>query len=103
MIIDDSGPLIPPGTTLAKAMATRDISRTCLADRIGVAVESIDRILDAKGSISSELAFRVVNDLGLQPEFLWFAEATYQAVFERLNDEGLFDSDLDSQPLSRSH
>jgi len=84
---------VPPGDTLAEVLEERGMSQTELARRTDLSQKHINRIVNGKVQISTDVAIRLerVTDV---PAGLWLRlEATYQEHLARL-DESTLGADL---------
>lgn len=69
----------PPGDTLAQLLEERAMTQTELADRLGVSLKHVNRVVKGAASISAELALGLEKVSGAPASFWMTREAHYQA------------------------
>jgi HTH-type transcriptional regulator / antitoxin HigA len=83
-LIKDRRPLVPdwaspPGDTLEELLEERSMTQTDLADRLGVSLKHVNRVVKGAASISPELALGLEKVFGAPASFWMTREAHYQA------------------------
>ncbi len=91
MTIDDRGEVysdlvIPPGETLADEIASRGISQTELAARLGRPVQVVNEIIHGKKAITDNTALGLENVLGIPAAFWVNLEQNYRMTGARLQE-----------------
>jgi len=69
----------PPGDTLAGLLEERSMSQTELAERLGVTLKHVNRIVNGAASISADLALGLEKVFGTPASFWMTREAHFQA------------------------
>ncbi len=69
----------PPGDTLAALLDERSMTQTELAERLGVSLKHVNRVIKGAATISPELALGLEKVLGASAAFWMTREAHYQA------------------------
>jgi HTH-type transcriptional regulator/antitoxin HigA len=85
----------PPGDTLAELLDERTMSQTELADRLGVSLKHVNRVVKGAASISPEFALGLEKVLGAPASFWLTREAHYQADKARRHQRIDFASAVD--------
>lgn len=85
----------PPGDTLADLLEERSMTQTELAERLGVSLKHVNRIIKGAASISAELALGLERVFGASAGFWMTREAQYQADKARLEQRREFAGALD--------
>ena len=73
---------IPPGETLADEIASRGMSRTELAARLGLPVQVVHEIVQGKKAIAENTALGLERVLGIPVAFWVNLEGSYQMLVE---------------------
>lgn len=92
---DNSAPFLPdwaspPGDTLADMLDERSMTQTELAERLGVSLKHVNRIIKGAASISGELALGLEKIVGPSASFWMTREALYQADKSRQEQRRAF-------------
>ena len=69
----------PPGDTLAALLGERSMSQTELAERLGVTLKHVNRVVKGAASISADLALGLEKVFGAPASFWMTREAHFQA------------------------
>jgi HTH-type transcriptional regulator/antitoxin HigA len=69
----------PPGDTLAELLDERSMTQTELAERLGVSLKHVNRVVKGAASISAELALGLEKVFGAPASFWMTREAHFQA------------------------
>lgn len=69
----------PPGDTLAAILEERGMTQTELAERLGVSLKHVNRVVKGAASLSPEMALGLEKVLGASASFWMTREAHYQA------------------------
>jgi HTH-type transcriptional regulator / antitoxin HigA len=69
----------PPGDTLANLLDERSMTQTELAERLGVSLKHVNRVVKGVASMSAELALGLEKVFGAPASFWMTREAHYQA------------------------
>lgn len=85
----------PPGETLADLLEERSMTQTELAERLGVSLKHVNRIIKGAASVSAELALGLEKVFGASAAFWMTREAQYQADRARLEQRREFAGALD--------
>lgn len=85
----------PPGDTLAELLDERSMTQTELAERLGVSLKHVNRVIKGAASISAELALGLEKVFGASAAFWMTREAHYQADKARLEQRRDFAGALD--------
>jgi HTH-type transcriptional regulator/antitoxin HigA len=85
----------PPGDTLADMLAERRMTQTELAERLGVSLKHVNRVMNGAASISADLALGLEKVLGVSAAFWMTREAHYQADRARQSERRVLVSVLD--------
>lgn len=80
----------PPGDTLADLLDERGMTQTELADRLGVTLKHVNRIVNGAASISAEVALGLERVFGPPAAFWLTREAHYQAAKARIEQRSRF-------------
>ena len=80
----------PPGETLADLLEERSMTQTELAERLGVSLKHVNRVIKGAASISAELALGLEKVFGASAAFWMTREAQYQADKARLEQRREF-------------
>ncbi len=80
----------PPGETLADLLEERSMTQTELAERLGVSLKHVNRIIKGAASLSAELALGLEKVFGASAAFWMTREAQYQADRARLEQRREF-------------
>ena len=91
MTIDDRGEVysdlaIPPGETLADEIASRGMSQTELAARLGRPVQVVNEIIHGKKAITDDTALGLEKVLGIPAAFWVNLEQNYRMTRARLRE-----------------
>lgn len=85
----------PPGDTLGDLLEERSMTQTELAERLGVSLKHVNRVIKGAASISGELALGLEKVFGAPAAFWMTREAHYRAdkarIEQRLEFEGALD------------
>ncbi|MBJ7330648.1 MAG: HigA family addiction module antidote protein [Solirubrobacteraceae bacterium] len=73
----------PPGDTLADLLDERDMTQTELAERLGVTLKHVNRVIKGAATISADLALGLEKVFGASAAFWMTREAHYQAALAR--------------------
>jgi HTH-type transcriptional regulator/antitoxin HigA len=73
----------PPGNVLVQLLADRHMSQTDLADRLGVTLKHVNRVVKGAASISPEMALGLEKVFGAPATYWMTLEAHYQAAVAR--------------------
>jgi HTH-type transcriptional regulator / antitoxin HigA len=76
--------LSPPGDTLQEMLDERSMTQTELADRLGVTVKHVNRVVKGAASLAPEMALGLEKVLGASAGFWMTREAHYQADKARI-------------------
>ena len=85
----------PPGDTLAELLDEHSMTQTELADRLGVTLKHVNRVVKGAASISAELALGLEKVFGAPASFWMTREAHYQADKARQEQRAAFAGALD--------
>lgn len=85
----------PPGDTLADLLEERSMTQTELAERLGVSLKHVNRVIKGAASVSAELALGLEKVFGASAGFWMTREAQYQADKARLEQRREFAGALD--------
>lgn len=85
----------PPGDTLAELLDERSMTQTELAERLGVSLKHVNRVMKGAASISAELALGLEKVFGASAAFWMTREAHYQADKARIEQRREFAGALD--------
>jgi HTH-type transcriptional regulator/antitoxin HigA len=85
----------PPGDTLADLLEERSMTQTELAERLGVSLKHVNRIIKGAASVSAELALGLEKVFGASAGFWMTREAQFQADRARLEQRREFAGALD--------
>ena len=85
----------PPGHTLADLLEERSMTQTELADRLGVSLKHVNRVIKGAASISAEFALGLEKVFGTPATFWMTREAHFQADKARQEQWVDFKSALD--------
>ena len=80
----------PPGDTLASLLDERSMTQTELADRLGVTLKHVNRVVKGAASISPEMALGLEKVFGASAPFWMTREAHYQADKARIAERHRF-------------
>jgi HTH-type transcriptional regulator/antitoxin HigA len=80
----------PPGDTLAELLEERSMTQTELAERLGVSLKHVNRVIKGAASVSAELALGLEKVFGSSAAFWMTREAHYQADKARLEQRREF-------------
>ena len=69
----------PPGDTLAALLEEQSMSQTELAERLGVTLKHVNRVVKGAASISADLALGLEKVFGAPASFWMTREAHFQA------------------------
>src|SRR5689334_17156110 len=69
----------PPGDTLDELLDDRAMTQTELAERLGVSLKHVNRVVKGAASISAEFALGLENVFGTSADFWLTREAHFQA------------------------
>jgi len=69
----------PPGDTLADLLDERSMTQTELAERLGVSLKHVNRVIKGAASVSAEFALGLEKVLGASAAFWMTREAHFQA------------------------
>jgi HTH-type transcriptional regulator / antitoxin HigA len=99
-VTHDRGPFLPdwaspPGDTLASLLDERSMTQTELAERLGVSLKHVNRVVKGAASISGELALGLEKVLGASADFWMTREAHFQADRARQEQRGELAKGLD--------
>lgn len=73
----------PPGDTLSDLLEEQDMTQTELAERLGVTLKHVNRVVNGAATISAELALGLEKVFGASAAFWMTREAHYQAALAR--------------------
>ncbi len=73
----------PPGDTLAEILDERSMTQTELAERLGISLKHVNRIIKGAASISAEVALGLEKVFGVPASFWMTREAHFQADVAR--------------------
>lgn len=73
----------PPGDTLADLLDERRMTQTELAERLGVTLKHVNRVIKGAATISADLALGLEKVFGASAAFWMTREAHYQAARAR--------------------
>lgn len=85
----------PPGDTLAGLLDERSMTQTELAERLGVSLKHVNRVIKGAASVSAELALGLEKVFGASAAFWMTREAHYQADKARLEQRREFAGSLE--------
>jgi HTH-type transcriptional regulator/antitoxin HigA len=85
----------PPGDTLADMLDERSMTQTELAERLGVSLKHVNRVIKGAASVSADLALGLEKVFGASAAFWMTREAHYQADRARQEQRHAFASALD--------
>jgi HTH-type transcriptional regulator/antitoxin HigA len=80
----------PPGETLADLLEERSMTQTELAERLGVSLKHVNRVIKGAATVSAELALGLEKVFGASATFWMTREAQYQADKARLEQRREF-------------
>lgn len=80
----------PPGDTLADLLEERDMTQTELADRLGVSLKHVNRVVKGAATISADMALGLEKVFGASAAFWMTREAHYQAARARQEQRASF-------------
>ena len=83
---------IPPGATLLETIEYYGISQKDLADRTGLSVQTISRIITGKEPITTETANRLELVLSIPAQFWNNFERNYRETLQRLEERRKFEA-----------
>src|SRR3954447_12010896 len=69
----------PPGDTLSDLLDERSMTQTELAERLGVSLKHVNRVIKGAASVSAELALGLEKVFGASASFWMTREAHFQA------------------------
>lgn len=85
----------PPGDTLADLLDEHRMTQTELAERLGVSLKHINRVIKGAASLSAELALGLEKVFGASASFWMTREAHYQADKARQAERVVFADSID--------
>jgi addiction module HigA family antidote len=80
----------PPGDTLGDLLEERGMTQTELAERLGVSLKHVNRVIKGAASISADLALGLEKVFGTPAAFWTTREAHFQAARARLEQQAAF-------------
>lgn len=85
----------PPGDTLADLLEETGMTQTELAERLGVTLKHVNRIVNGAATISADVALGLERVFGAPASFWMTREAHYQAATTRIEQRHRFRSSVD--------
>lgn len=80
---DETEAVAPPGDTLARELASRDMTQTELAQQMGRPLQMVNEIVRGKKSITARTALELEEALGISAQMWLNMEAGYRLSLER--------------------